>query len=220
MEQHRIVVVDDHPLFLHGVVGVLEADGLAVVGTARGVHEALAVVATERPDAVLLDLHMEDGSGHDLLRRLRDLHGDAMTLVVLTVTTDHEQMLEAVRNGADGFLTKDQPPDHLPRTLRGAIAGEAAMSRSMAAHVLRDVRASRAGATRRPPPGRARLTPRQLEILQLIAAGGTTREIAERLFLSPETVRWHVKAILRKLGARTRAEAASVLRETVASQHA
>jgi len=113
--------------------------------------------------------------------------------------------------------TKDQPPDHLPRTLRGAIAGEAAMSRSMAAHVLRDVRAARSGgAARRPPPGRARLTPRQLEILQLIAAGGTTREIAERLFLSPETVRWHVKAILRKLGARTRAEAASVLRETVA----
>jgi DNA-binding CsgD family transcriptional regulator len=87
----------------------------------------------------------------------------------------------------------------------------------MATHVLRDGRSKRAtAAALRRPPGRVRLTPRQLEILHLIAAGSTTREIAERLFLSPETVRWHVKAILRKLGARTRAEAASALGETVA----
>lgn len=207
------MVVDDHPLFLRGVVSLLEGNGLAVVGTARGVHEALAVVATTRPDAVLLDLHMEDGSGHELLRRLRDRHGEGMTLVVLTVANDPHQMLAAVKNGADGYLTKDQPPEQLPRTLRGAIAGEAALSRTMAAHLLRDVRAAQGSAAVRPPTGRARLTPRQLEILQLIASGSTTRDIADRLYLSPETVRWHVKAILRKLGARTRAEAASVLHQ-------
>jgi DNA-binding NarL/FixJ family response regulator len=216
MGQHRIVVVEDHPLFLRGVVGVLENDGLSVVGTARGVREALEVVATSRPDAVLLDLYLQDGSGHDLLRRLRDSHGEALTLVVLTVAADPQQMLQAVRNGADGYLTKDQPPERLPRALRGAIGGEAALSRSMVAHVVRDVRAV-STRTRTPAlvPARRRLTARQLEILQLIAAGATTREIAERLVLSPETVRWHVKAILRKLGARTRAEAASVLREVV-----
>jgi two-component system, NarL family, nitrate/nitrite response regulator NarL len=214
MGQHRIVVVDDHPLFLRGVVSVLEADGLSVAGTATGLHEALQVVAATRPDAVLLDLHMEDGSGHELLRRLREVHGDALTLVVLTVSSDPAQMLEAVRNGADGYLTKDQPPEQLPRALRGALAGEAALSRAMAAHVVRAAR--HADVVQARPRLRARLTPRQLEILQLIASGATTREIADRLVLSPETVRWHVKAILRKLGARTRAEAASALREVVA----
>src|SRR5437763_12313857 len=180
MGQHRIVIVEDHPLFLRGVVGVLESDGLSVVGTARGVREALEVVATSRPDAVLLDLYLQDGSGHDLLRRLRDAHGEALTLVVLTVAADPQQMLQAVRNGADGYLTKDQPPERLPRALRGAIAGEAALSRSMAAHVVRDVRAASAS-TRTPAlvPARRRLTARQLEILQLIAAGATTGEIAE-----------------------------------------
>jgi DNA-binding NarL/FixJ family response regulator len=125
-------------------------------------------------------------------------------------------MLAAVRAGADGYLTKDQSPDGLARAIRGAFDGEAAISRQMVTHLFRDARATSrpAAAT---ASARRRLTPRQLEILQMIASGATTAEIAERLYLSPETVRWHVKAILRKLGARTRAEAAATLREVGAA---
>ena len=125
-------------------------------------------------------------------------------------------MIAAVRAGAVGYLTKDQAPERLAEALRGVLRGEAALSRRMAAHLIADVRdTQRRMVLATKLPHRERLTPRQLEILQLIAAGETTTEIARRLFLSPETVRWHVKAILRKLKARTRAEAAAALREVM-----
>jgi DNA-binding NarL/FixJ family response regulator len=209
------VIVEDHLLFARGLTAVLEADGLAVAGVARGVREGAEMVGRLVPDAVVIDLFLEDGSGLDLIARLRAEHGEKLTLVVLTGSHDPEHMLAAVRAGADGYLTKDVSPDRLPVALRGAIAGEAAISRTMAAHLLRDARSGRLAAVRR--PRRERLTPRQLEVLQMIAAGSTTGEIAQSLYLSPETVRWHVKAILRKLGARTRAEAVAVLHEVGAA---
>ena len=114
----------------------------------------------------------------------------------------------------DGFLTKDQAPDRLVSVIQGVVAGEAALSRRMVGHLVRDVRAGqRRISIASRLPHRERLTPRQLEVLQLIAAGCTTSEIAGDLSLSPETVRWHVKSILRKLHAKTRAEAAAVLAE-------
>jgi two-component system nitrate/nitrite response regulator NarL len=136
---------------------------------------------------------------------------------VLTVSHDSNEMLAAIRAGADGFLTKEQAPERLVRALEGVFVGEAAISRQMTGYLVRDLRDGDRRVTLASHfPHRERLTPRQLEILQLIAAGETTSEIAHRLFLSPETVRWHVKAILRKLKARTRAEAAAALREVMA----
>src|SRR6478609_6987907 len=168
MSQVRILVVDDQPLFRRGLVAVLEAGGLTVVGAASGVSEAAELASRTQPDLVVADLRLADGSGIDLVRRLAEMD-------------------------------------------------EAALSRSMAAYLIDDVRESqRRMLLASKLPHRERLTPRQLEILQHIAAGETTVEIADRLFLSPETVRWHVKAILRKLKARTRAEAAAVLREVMA----
>jgi DNA-binding NarL/FixJ family response regulator len=133
---------------------------------------------------------------------------------VLTVSHDANEMLAAVRAGADGFLNKDQAPERLVRALIGVFEGEAALSRAMAGHLVRDVRdGQRRIALASRFPHRERLTPRQLEILQLIAAGNSTADMAEQLCLSPETVRWHVKSILRKLRAKNRAEAAATLRE-------
>jgi two-component system nitrate/nitrite response regulator NarL len=133
---------------------------------------------------------------------------------MLTVSHDPNEMLAAVRAGADGFLCKDQAPERLVRALSGVFDGEAALSRAMAGHLVRDVRdGQRRIALASRFPHRERLTPRQLEILQLIAAGNSTSEIASQLCLSPETVRWHVKSILRKLRAKNRAEAAAALRE-------
>jgi DNA-binding NarL/FixJ family response regulator len=213
MEQLRIVVVDDHPIYRRGLVGVLEAGGLAVVGVAEGVDEAMEVVEATLPDAVLADLYLSDGSGIALVRRVVARH-PGIRIVVLTVSHDANEMLAAVRAGADGFLNKDQAPERLVRALEGVFQGEAALSRSMAGHLVRDVRdGQRRIALASHFPHRERLTPRQLEILQLIAAGNSTADMAAQLCLSPETVRWHVKSILRKLRAKNRAEAAATLRE-------
>jgi two-component system, NarL family, nitrate/nitrite response regulator NarL len=213
MEQLRVVVVDDHPIYRRGLVALLEQGGLAVVGVAEGVEQALATVAETRPDAVLVDLYLTDGSGIAVVRRLAE-SDPAVRTVILTVSRDGDEMLAAIRAGADGFLTKDQAPERLVSVIQGVVAGEAALSRRMVGHLVRDVRAGqRRISIASRLPHRERLTPRQLEVLQLIAAGNTTSEMAEQLSLSPETVRWHVKSILRKLHARTRAEAAAVLAE-------
>lgn len=214
----RILVVDDQPLFRRGLVSVLEAGGMSVVGTASGIREAVEAAARFDPDLVLIDLRLADGSGIDAVRRLSEACGDRVRVVILTESRDPADMIAAVRAGAAGYLTKDQPAERLAVALRGVLRGEAALSRTMAAHLIEDVRESqRRMLLASKLPHRERLTPRQLEILQLIAAGETTGEIADHLYLSPETVRWHVKAILRKLKARTRAEAAAALREVMAS---
>ncbi len=213
MEQLRVVVVEDHPIYRRGLVALLEQGGVAVVGVADGVEQAIVAIVATRPDAVLVDLYLSDGSGVALVRRVVELDPTIRT-VILTVSHDADEMLAAVRAGADGFLTKDQAPERLVSVLRGVVAGEAALSRRMAGHLLRDVRAGqRRISIASRLPHRERLTPRQLEVLQLIAAGNTTAEMADILCLSPETVRWHVKSILRKLRAKTRAEAAAVLAE-------
>jgi two-component system nitrate/nitrite response regulator NarL len=217
MSQVRILVVDDQPLFRRGLVAVLEAGGMTVVGAASGIREAAEMASRTQPDLVVADLRLADGSGIDLVRKLADMDRAAPRVVILTESRDPGDMLAAVRAGAAGYLTKDQPPERLAVALNGVLAGEAALSRSMAAHLIDDVRESqRRMLLASKLPHRERLTPRQLEILQHIAAGETTVQIADRLYLSPETVRWHVKAILRKLKARTRAEAAAALREVMA----
>ena len=213
MEQLRVVVVEDHPIYRRGLVALLEQGGVAVVGVADGIEQAIRAIVASRPDAVLVDLYLSDGSGIALVRRIVELD-PTIRNVILTVSHDADEMLAAVRAGADGFLTKDQAPERLVSVLRGVVAGEAALSRRMVGHLMRDVRAGqRRISIASRLPHRERLTPRQLEVLQLIAAGNTTAEMADILCLSPETVRWHVKSILRKLRAKTRAEAAAVLAE-------
>jgi DNA-binding NarL/FixJ family response regulator len=217
MDGMRIVVVEDQPLFRRGLIDLLNAEGFRVDGSAGTVREAMDVVAARMPDIVLMDLQLADGSGIDATRQLFELHGERVRVVMLSESRDPSDMIAAVRAGAVGYLTKDQAPERLAEALRGVLRGEAALSRRMAAHLIADVRdTQRRMVLATKLPHRERLTPRQLEILQLIAAGETTSEIAGRLFLSPETVRWHVKAILRKLKARTRAEAAAALREVMA----
>jgi DNA-binding NarL/FixJ family response regulator len=212
MAKIRIVVVEDHPVYRRGLISLLESAGLSVVGTASSIQGAIEAVLAERPDVVLMDLLLEDGSGIEGVARVRAVAADTTRVVMLSESLDPADMLAAVRAGADGYLTKDQRPDRLAHAIAGAVRGEAAMSRTMAAHLIEDVRASDRAGAGAVPALRERLTPRQLEILRLIAAGRTTGGIAAELFLSPETVRWHVKAILRKLNARTRAEAAATLR--------
>jgi DNA-binding NarL/FixJ family response regulator len=210
----RIVVVDDHPLFRRGLVGLLEGAGVKVVGTASSTIEAIECTVRTHPDIVLMDLELRDGSGIVATRRLLAAAGGGVKVVMLSESHDPQTMLAAIRAGAVGYLTKDQAPDRLADAIAGVVQGEAAVSRRMVSYLMDDVRGGEQQLELAPrPPQRERLTPRQLEILRLIASGYTTAQIAAELFLSPETVRWHVKAILRKLNARTRAEAAAALHQ-------
>ena len=138
-------------------------------------REAIDVVAARMPDIVLMDLQLADGSGIDATRRLYELHGERVRVVMLSESRDPADMIAAVRAGAVGYLTKDQAPERLAEALRGVLRGEAALSRRMAAHLIADVRdTQRRMVLATKLPHRERLTPRQLEILQLIAAGETT----------------------------------------------
>jgi two-component system response regulator DevR len=137
---------------------------------------------------------------------------------VLTASNAREDVLGALRAGATGYLTKEGTPDGLIRALRGVRRGEAPINRTLAAYLVEEVRLE----TRRREllakvPDREHLTPRQLEVLRLLAAGSSTERIASELYLSVETVRWHVKSILRKLRVSSRAEAIACLEELRAS---
>ena len=208
------MVVDDHPLYRHALTALFSGAGFRVTESSASAPSVLAAVMRVRPDVVLIDPGLPGVDGVELTRRVVERAGDAVRVIVLTASNDPADMLAVLRVGACGYLTKDQQPARMVDAVRGAINGEAAISRRMAAHLVADVRRARERvALASKLPHRERLTPRQLEILGLIAGGATTAEIAGRLYLSPETVRWHVKSILRKLNARTRAEAAAVLRD-------
>jgi len=123
MEQLRVVVVDDHPIYRCGLVGLLEAGGVAVAGVADGVEEAMAVVRATRPDAVLTDLYLSDGSGIELVKRVV-AHDPRIRTVVLTVSHDRNEMLAAIRAGADGFLTKEQALSNMDNPDAEALLGD------------------------------------------------------------------------------------------------
>jgi DNA-binding NarL/FixJ family response regulator len=208
-----VVLVDDHALVRSAVRQALTADDIQVVGEASTAEEALSLVPSLAPDVLLLDLNLPGSSGLGLLRELAPRLPDTK-IVMLTISDDRRDLLDAVRNGAAGYLTKDLSPDALQRAVRGIRSGDLAMSRSMAAEVIQHL----ASATNRPSgadasDGLPGISPREEEVLTLLADGMTDREIAERLGISPRTVETHVGSLLNKLGVRNRAQAARRFRE-------
>ena len=216
-ETIRVLVAEDHELFRRGLNDLLASEGFEVVGSTPSADEAIRLAGELRPDVVLMDINLSGGCGVEATREITT-RNPTTRVVMLTVSTDRNDVLRTLRAGADGYLTKDGTPEGLARALRGLIRGEAPISRQLATYLVDEVRR---GDRRRElaamVPDREHLTPRQLEILNLLAQGSTTAGIASELFLSVETVRWHVKAILRKLGVRSRAEAVACLEELRAS---
>jgi len=203
----RIMLVDDHALVRSAVRQALAAPDLEVVGEAASADEALLLAPELRPDLILLDV---DLPGTDGLRLLRELvpRLPETKIVMLTVSTSRRDLLEAVQHGAIGYLTKDLDPAALQRAVRGIRQGDLPMSRNMAAHVV----AQLAGTARRGQASNGgdgwELSSREEEVLRLLSDGLTDREIADRLVISPRTVETHVGNVLRKLGVRSRAQAA------------
>ena len=199
----RIVVVDDHTLFRRGIISLLAHEvGFAIVGEAADGFEGIRTVLAQRPDVVLLDLNMPGISGLDALSAiLKDAPGTQV--VMLTVSEDAEDLVTALRNGAQGYLLKNIDSEFLVRSIRRAAQGESVISPEMAGKLMRQVRTGAPSAL----PADV-LSPREREILQRLAKGGSNKEIARDLELAESTVKIHVQHILRKLGLTSRVQAA------------
>jgi DNA-binding NarL/FixJ family response regulator len=200
-----VVIADDHPPIRFGVRMALMRGGFRVVAEAADGDSAVEAVLRERPDVCLLDVSMPGGgiAAAGTLARV----APATAVVMLTVSAAAEDLLEALRAGARGYLPKDMSPDRLPAALHGVLKGEAALPRTFVGRMLHELRGL-------PAPGASplrvdgvELTARESEILRLLRSGLSTVEIGERLSLSPITVRRHISAGVAKLGADGRDEA-------------
>jgi DNA-binding NarL/FixJ family response regulator len=201
----RVVVVEDHPIFRDGLVQCLDVEpDFRVVGKwATGAVDP-AALATLAPDLVLMDVELPERSGIDATRALRAVVPD-LRVVMLTAYADADLLFDAMQAGAAGYLLKHTPPAELVATLRRIVAGEHVLPPTLASRFLREFQSRQAA---RPHPKLAELSPREEEVLRLLATGETNRQIAKRLFVAEETVKSHVAAIFRKLEVSDRTRAA------------
>src|SRR4051794_24103543 len=207
----RVIVADDDPLARRVVRDALEAGGVVGIAEAATGREAGELSLYYKPDVVLMDLVMPDGDGIQATRRIL-AREPGTEVVILTSSDDDDVGLVGLRAGASGFLNKRAGVDALPRALRGAAAGEAVVSRRLTMRLVDSMRRAPAdGAGLRPV--RSRLTPREWEVLDLLCAGQSTDDIADTLVLSSETVRSHIKNLLRKPGVSSRQAAVEEARK-------
>jgi DNA-binding NarL/FixJ family response regulator len=195
----RILVVDDHPVVRAGLVTILGTQpDFVVVGEAEDADTAIRRLLTLRPDVLLLDLEMPGGDGADVLHRARENGSDVRALVFTAFDTD-DRILAAVRAGAQGYLLKGAPREELFRAIRVVHAGGSLLEPVVASKLLRQVR--------HPVTPDMRVTPRELEVLRLVARGRQNKEIARDLAVTERTVKFHLSALMRKLEASNRVEA-------------
>lgn len=204
----RILLVDDHDLFREGLAGLVNTEpDLSVVGQAADGLEALTLARDLRPDLIVMDINMPICDGLEATRLIREAL-DEVRIVMLTVHDEDEKLFAAIKAGANGYLLKDTNSAEFLRGVRGALSGEATLPPKMAAGLLEEyarlAKRSEAQSVGEPDPD---LTPRELEVLDLIAAGASNQEISERLSISINTTKSHVRSILSKLHAANRREA-------------
>lgn len=203
----RILVVDDHSLFRDGIISLLEAGGHTVIGQARTGEEAVEQALISLPDLVLMDIHMSGMSGLDALKNIKAARPE-IKVVMLTVSEEDKDLLDAIRSGANGYLLKHINSSEFFKLLENLERGEAAILPSIATRLFKYV--SQSGEKDEKSP----LSERELEVLKLIAAGKSNRDIAGDLSISENTIKFHIKNILQKLSVVNRIEAV-----TYAMQH-
>jgi two-component system NarL family response regulator len=204
MRELRILLADDHALFRDGVASLLRAWGVEIVGEVSTGAQAIEQALRLRPDLILMDIKMPGTSGLEAAARIkREL--PETKIVMLTMSEDEHDLLEAVRAGADGYLLKNLSGAEFAAMLRGIAEGEIVASQSLAGKLLTELARSVRPQPAAPSP--TSLSERERAVLELIARGATSREIAQELVISENTVNFHVRNILGKLNARTRSEA-------------
>jgi DNA-binding NarL/FixJ family response regulator len=201
----RVIIADDDAFARKVIKGALQAAGLTVVGEAKDGREAVQLALYYRPDVVVMDVVMPELDGILATRQLLKANPDQL-VVVLTSGGDDELGLLALQAGAVGFLSKEADIDALPRALQGVRRGEAAISRDMTRRLIDRYRVTTDG-TAGLRPIKSPLTAREWEVIDLLKPGNTTDQVADTLVLSPETVRSHVKNIMRKLEVHSRVDA-------------
>jgi DNA-binding NarL/FixJ family response regulator len=206
-------IADDQAMVRQGFGALLSAQpDISVVGDAANGRDAVRLVQTLAPDVVLMDVRMPELNGLDAAREI--LARDTGTKVLMLTTFDiDDYVYAALRAGASGFLLKDAPADELVRAVRVVAAGDALLAPSITRRMIADL-VSRRAAPRRSADELARLTPRETEVLELLARGMSNAEIAAVLFVSEETVKTHVSKVFAKLGLRDRAQAVVMAYET------
>jgi two-component system response regulator DegU len=200
-----ILIADDHPLFREGLRRALDlAAGLVVVGEAADGEACLAAAERIRPAVVLVDLSMPGPGGREVVRRLKEIHPNGK-VVVLTIHDGEQDLLDAVRAGADGYILKDVEPSELVRAIRACWRGERYLQQGLGGKLMQGLERIATAMTGGGP--QSLLSEREWAVLQLLAEGCSNRDIGARLFISEKTVKNHASSLFRKLGARDRTQA-------------
>ncbi len=207
MAEIKVLMIDDHTLFRLGLEGLLRRRAIEVVGSVGDGRRGVRMAKQLQPDIILLDMRMPEMSGVSVLRELKK-EGLDIPIVMLTTSQDERDLVESLRSGAQGYLLKDMDPDALVSALREILRGKTIVSPDLAPTLARVVQDD--GAISPMPSPFENLTPRELEILSLLAEGQSNKVIARNLGISDGTVKLHVKAILRKLSVHSRVEAAVI----------
>ena len=209
----RVLVADDHSLFRDGLVSLLEAAGHQVVGQVGDGQAAVEAARRLDPELILLDVSMPNLDGLAALRQIKAERPQAK--VVMLTVSDDDTLFEALEAGAQGYLLKSLSADEFLEILKGVARGEAALTRKTATRLVDGL----AKGKRRAEEPQHRLTPRESALLELVVSGTSNKAIAQEMSISENTVKYYMKSILQKLGARNRTEASTLaLREGLISQ--
>jgi RNA polymerase sigma factor (sigma-70 family) len=210
MDPIKVLLVDDHTLFRRGIAAVLaNEEGMEVVGEATDGLEAIEKAKEIAPDVILMDLNMPRCSGLEAIQALQ-AEMPQVNILVLTVSEMEADLFAAVKFGATGYLLKKAEPEELVHAIISIAQGGVIVSPLMATKLLTEFKDLSAGVERKPvEEANANLSPREGEVLQLVAQGATNKEIAESLFISENTVKTHLKSIMEKLHLANRSQAAA-----------
>lgn len=205
----RLVLADDSARMREQIRRALEADGCEVCGEGASADDAVALAREHRPDVALLDIHMP-GNGISAAQQIsRSLPQTAV--VMLTQSTEDDDLFDSLRAGAAGYLVKGGDPATLSATLRGVLLGEAAMSPTLVMRIMQEFRGPSRRKFLRKSAAADKLSTREWEVMEMLSQGLSTDDVAKRLFVSPTTVRVHVSTVLRKLRVKDRESALRLL---------
>ncbi len=196
----RILLVDDHPLFLEGLKNLLTIRGNEVVGTARDGFEALEEARALKPEVILMDIQMPRLNGLAATRLIKT-ENPKVKIVMLTMSENDEDLFEAIKSGACGYLLKTEESDKFFELLSGLMRGEVPLSPGLASRVLEEFarQGGAVGSVEQPVEKEKALTPRQMEVLILVAQGLTYKEVGAKLFLAEHTIKYHMGEIIERL---------------------